>query len=497
MIKELYIDALNGINTRENLSKLRQEIKNDDNMNELFELVDENIEGMCGLLSNDDPKVRKNAALLMGELDMSDFLEALVEGYKKETQLFVKSAYLDALKSFDYNEYIPFFKARVDELMTTELTDDNKKHISEEIKALTELIVAVEGITKHSFRGWKVPKEPLECILITNKLNKDVTEAQITGEDVEIIPYKAGVRFKSNNLRFLRDVRTYADVLFVIPDFKACEFDPENTAKSLAASGLIDVLERTHTGKVPFYFRIELKSNLDAEKKGKFIRRLSSELEYLTGRKLVNLPSDYEIEIRLIESKDNKLNALLKLYTIEDERFGYFKEHVSASIKPVNAALVCELGKEYMKENARVLDPFCGVGTMLIERHRMLAADTLYGLDINSDAIMKAKINTEAAGLIAHYINRDFFTFTHEYPFDEIITDMPFSLNSKVISEIELIYKKFFHYVGNVLSENGRVFMFSRNPLLAAKYAKQNGYIVLKECVISEKDDVRFFVFGK
>ena len=114
------------------------------------------------------------------------------------------------------------------------------------------------------------------------------------------------------------------------------------------------------------------------DKKVKIVIRFSCELERLSGRKLINSASDYEIELRLIENKEHKLNMLLKLYTIEDDRFSYFKKHIAASLKPVNAALMVELAKDYMVSDAQVLDPFCGVGTMLIERQKAVKANTSY-----------------------------------------------------------------------------------------------------------------------
>ena len=149
MVRELYENAKRGIDTRQNLSALRSAIKDDALMNDLFELVEDDIESMKSFLDSDDAKVRKNAALLMGGLDMSDFTDSLVDGYKKESQLFVKSAYLEALKGYDIKEYLPFFKERVRELSEAEITPENRKHIDEEMRALTELIVSFEGVTKH------------------------------------------------------------------------------------------------------------------------------------------------------------------------------------------------------------------------------------------------------------------------------------------------------------------------------------------------------------
>lgn len=497
MVRELYENAKRGIDTRQNLSALRSAIKDDAKMNDLFELVEDDIESMKRFLDNDDAKVRKNAALLMGELDMSDFTQALVDGYKKESQLFVRSAYLEALKGYDIEEYLSFFKNRVAELSGTEITLENRKHVDGEMKALTELIVSFEGIKKHKFTGFSRLEDDVEGILITNKLNMDVTKAQLIESGVKVLPFKGGVRFATKDLSFLGEVRTYSDVLFVIPDSSSCEFEPEMAAKMLAESGLIKLLNRLHKGEKnqPFYFRVELKSALDMEKRGKFVRRFSGELERRSGRMLVNSASDYEIELRLIENKEHKLNMLLKLYTIDDERFSYFKKHIAASIKPVNAALMVELAKEYMVDDAQVLDPFCGVGTMLIERQKAVKANTSYGLDINGEAIKGARVNTEAAGQIAHYVNRDFFTFEHEYLFDEIFTDMPFVMSDKVTLEIDNIYKKFFVVASRLLTGDGRIIMYSRNPQIAVKYSKKSGYRILKRITISEKNNSELIVF--
>lgn len=505
MIRKLYEDAKAGIDTRQNLSRLRQEIKDDRKRNDLFELVEDDMDSMRRFLLSDDAKTRKNAALLMGELDMSDFAQDLMEAYQKEEQLFVRPAFLEALKNYDIGKSLLFFKEQAKALQNTQLTEENKKHISEELKQLTELIVSVEGIVRHKFTGFGPLKEPVECILLTNRLHREITEAQVVkeaerraekdggaSEEIKRIPFKGGVRFRTGELRFLRNIRTFSEILFVIPGFAASDFKPEAAARAVADSKIMNLLERLHTGgkrsegEGPFYFRVELKSGLDLEQKSRFAKRFSAELERLTDRRLVNLTSDYEIELRLIESKDGKLNALLKLYTMEDKRFDYFKSHTASSIKPVNAALLAELAKEYLKPDARVLDPFCGVGTMLIERQKTVKADTSYGIDINGEALEGAKRNTEAAGQVIHYINRDFFTFRHEYLFDEIFTDMPFAMGERGLPDIERIYQRFFAQAKEVLAQEGRIIMFSRNTDYAQKYAKRTGYRLMARYLIAE-----------
>ena len=175
---------------------------------------------------------------------------------------------------------------------------------------------------------------------------------------------------------------------------------------------------------------------MELDKRSAFAKALSSEIERKSKRELINTTSNYEFEIRLIENNVGTFNILVKLYTIKDRRFTYRMNVLPTSIKPVNAALTVELAKKYMKEEAQVLDPFCGVGTMLIERHKAVKANTTYGIDIYGQAIDMARENTERARQIIHYINRDFADFTHEYYFDEIITNMPFAIGRKTESEI-------------------------------------------------------------
>ena len=136
MIKNLLENIMNGIDVRTNLSQIRQIIKETNPKNELLDLIDDDAElinGIKNLLNSDDAKTRKNAALLMGDLEIDEFCSSLYNAYQAEDQMFVKSAYLTALKSFNYFAYLPDFKNRLAELTQIELTIENKKHVEEEI----------------------------------------------------------------------------------------------------------------------------------------------------------------------------------------------------------------------------------------------------------------------------------------------------------------------------------------------------------------------------
>ncbi|MFI3170938.1 MAG: methyltransferase [Eubacteriales bacterium] len=489
MTNHLLNNIITNCELRQSLSQLRQEIKQDSIKSELKKDIKNYIPEFIELLKHTDAKTRKNTALLMGDLGMYEFLPALFEGYKNESQRFVKSSYLIALQCFDCSIYLGELKEILNTLTMTPLNTENQKHIQEEIRALSKLLVQEEGISNHTFTGFHYP---LDCILLTNKLHKELLECEIT--DGEIIPFRAGVRVVTENLNTLLDLRTYSELLFVIPGLSTLSADPIHAAKSIVLSNLLPMLRNIHQEKTPFYFRVELKSKLALDQKSRYAKSLSSELERLSSRSLINSTSNYEVELRLIENKTGMFNILIKLFTIPDERFSYRTESIAASIRPVNAAQLVALAADYMIEDSRTLDPFCGVGTMLIERQKVVKGNTSYGIDFYAPAIEKARINTENAGQIIHYINRNFFDFTHEYPFDEIFTNMPYSTGHKSEEEIEMLYKDFFPKAREVLTRSGTIIMYSRNPELVRELSFYYKYNITKAIEIVPKENSWLFI---
>lgn len=491
-MKQLFESILQNENIRSNLSLLRQEIKNASAKQTFAGILIGHESYLISLLQNEDAKTRKNAALLMGdmgELGFLVFLEPLFHAYVAEQQLFVKSSYLTALRSFPYDKYLPDFEKRLEELASIIPDDTSKKHIEEEMSALTSLILSVTGISTHTFTGYE---ERYECILLTNRLHSSVTEEQI--EDALVKPFPAGLQVTTRHIEDLLPIRTYQELLFVVSGMKTCEGNPEAAAKKVALSYLPELLKKSHSGEPPFYFRIEMKTKMPLDKKSAFVKKMSRELERYSNRMLLNSTSNYEVEIRLIETKEGDFNMLVKLYTLPDTRFTYKTESIATGIKPVNAALLVALARPYMIEDARVLDPFCGVGTLLIERQKVVKGNTSYGIDILHEAIEKARINTESAGQIIHYINKDFFQFEHEYLFDEIFTDLPFAIGHKTEDEIYDLYEDFFSRAKSHLTKEGTLILYTRNPEYIFQFSKEKDYVILKHWEIGKKEGTYLFV---
>lgn len=496
MIKETWNQITEGQDVRQNLSKLRQDMKEGRGREAAITCISGEEERLILLLQDGDAKIRKNAALLMGDLGSQEYLVPILHAYRIEEQLFVKSSYLNAVKNFDYGQYLAFFKERLDELAEMKLTPENEKHITEEIRELSSMIISREGVLLHPFCG---QDETFDIVLLTNRNFQEITREELRRLEphAKTKVFGAGVMARVPNLNWLAEIRTYQELLFSIKGLPTCPMDAEKAAEMIVKSDLLKLLARSHEGNPSYYFRVELKCRMDHSKKSAFTRRLSSKIEKLSGRKLINTTSNYEFELRLIENKEGNCNVLIKLFTLKDERFSYRKEVIPTSLKAVNAALTVKLAERYMKEGAQVLDPFCGVGTMLIERHKAVKSNTMYGLDILEEAVEKARKNTEAAGQIIHYINRDFFDFKHEYLFDEIITNMPFKIGRKTEEEIGNLYAEFFSSVKRVLKDDGVMILYSHNAGYVRQMAPANGFVLAETFEISLKEGTYVFVLKR
>lgn len=493
MIIEVLEQILQNQNVRQNLSKLRQELRENGSKAALLYHIAGKEEKLAALLEEEDAKIRKNAALLLGDLGNQEFLKPIYHAYQTEAQMFVKSSYLTAIKNFDYREYLEDFKERLEVLSKTAMTTENQKHLTEEIRELSSLVITMEGVQIHKFQE---KEEAYDIILLTNRNYPEVTIGELKQLEPHAITtaFSAGVMANVKNLKWVDEIRTYQELLFAVRGMQTCLMDADKAAETIVKSDLLRFLANGHKGEPPYYFRVEFKSKMELDKRSAFTKKLSGQIEKLSDRKLINTTSNYEFEIRLIENKEGNCNILVKLYTLKDERFAYRKEVIPTSIKPVNAAITAALAKGYMKKDAQILDPFCGVGTMLIERHKAVGANTCYGIDLQEDAIEKARNNTKSANQIIHYINRDFFDFKHDYLFDEIITNMPFRIGRKTKEEIYELYVRFFQVSKNYLKKDGTMILYSHNKEYIEQMAPNNGFRILEMFEISMKEGTYVFV---
>lgn len=484
MFKKYLSNLTAGTEVRNTLIEIKNLLNDRDNLNILRNTEGYSTDVFVECLNYEDPKIRKNTALVLGKLEEPSMTEILFNYYEKEQTLFVKSAYLNAMYAYDVTAYIDRIKCRLEELEKAQHEDEDIKHIAEEIKALRKLLPKTEH-KRHVFNN---PTGHVRVILTCRKENREYLAGVLSEyrNVSDIKPIFCGVICTTTDIKALSLIRIYRDIIFPLNGMKPIE--KAQLPTEIACGSLMTYLDNMHLkSDSPYYFRITAK-DID-------VAMIASKVQAMSGGRLVNAPSDYEIEIRLIEGKDGRYLAMLKLHTLGDFRFAYRVNHIAASIHPVNAATVVELARDYLKKDAQILDPFCGVGTMLIERNMAVPAKHLYGTDIYGKAIEGARVNAGLAGVSINYINRDYFDFKHDYMFDEIITNMPV-FDSR--EETDKFYNIFFKKTESILKKYGIMLLYSGEKNIIKKYLRLNdNFKLLREFVINEREGNFAFIIGR
>ncbi len=494
MVKELFKKLVERDDPRGILSKLRAELKEASALTELKTLIG-NGEIIIAFLEHEDAKTRKNAALLLGDLKQQNALQVLKEAYEKETTLFVKSAYLTAISKLDNKELLDYFKEKKAKLLAQEISEEDKKHIGEELHELTAMITAIEGMPKHTFQGFE---NPHNLLLASNREQREVTLEEVA-ELSATIKRKAelhplGVQVYTKEVLPFTKLRTYRELLFPLLKEEVLSEQPKEAAKQLWESGMFAFLQECHKEAAPFYFRLEVKAQ---KPQTEYAKKLAMALEQYSAYQLINGTKEYEVEIRLLALKEGGYGAFLRLRTIPMKRFSYRKNAIAMSIHPATAAMMMRLAKPYLKEYAQVLDPCCGVGTMLIERDICVPAREMYAIDVFGEAIAGARENATLAGERIHFIHRDFLDFKHDYLFDEIITNMPVR-GKKTKEEMDAFFGAFFKKANSLLAKDGKIIMYTNEVGFVKKHLRlQGNYRLVQEFNIRKKEQFFLYIIEK
>lgn len=448
---------------RENLSQMRNLLREQKKIREIFFAKEERdaLANCCErYLLEEDPKIRKNAALLLGDLAENvdpHFASVLWKRYLDEDTLFVKSAYLKAMSRFSKESLLGLKEdilLRAAQLEETAAAEEEKKHLRQEKKEMESLREKFVPRMSDGQAECCYPKGTVRLLLLCEPGIREKLAAECAPFSQQVKAVSSGVAVVSSEIRRILKSRLYREAWMVVRMKSGSIPDREHLDKALASSELLPILQRCYPKNQKFSFRIRLMGADDLKRKADFIEKLAFALEESGDGQLKNRKDHCDAELILKERKNGRFAAFVKITGWEDRRFSYRKRVQPTSMHPAAAAAMIALAEPYLKEHAQVLDPFCGVGTLLIERARQISAGYLYGTDIFGDAIRDARENARAAGVEINFINRDYFDFTSEYLFDEIITELP-RFFGKEKEEVDLFFRKFFDRSGMLLKRDG------------------------------------------
>lgn len=501
MMQQLVNQLENKEHIKKTLIDLKAACKEEENINYLKDYFQGDYSLLLDLLHNEDPKVRRASGKILALCNVQSAMKEIFKQYKAEETLFIRKDYLTSLQMLDYTGILPELKECYWQQFHRNVEESEKVHIQEELQQLDRMITQIEGITRHQFQGFDQSVE----VLLTCK----EPYGKVLYKTIENLPKKLtrqGVMVKCTKAGELWKYRCFDEMLIYLGRIDHdCENEEESliedlevVAKKTLDLQLLEKLAAWHSQGGAFYFRIQMNAKVDADRKGKYIKRLGLALEEASNRQLRNAPSDYELEIRYQQNREGGFGIFLKLATIRDPRFLYRKNVLPVSIKPCYAACLMEMAKEYMKEGAQILDPFCGTGTMLIERRFALPAKDTYGVDIFGEAILMAKENSKEVGPFIHYIQRNFEDFTHDYKFDEIITNMPYSSNNVSRKDVDAAYQILFDKAEELLSEKGYLFIYGNEHSFVKRQLRlRNNYQLVKDFVLDERFGIHWYVILK
>lgn len=495
----LWLETLKEENPRAILSVIRDIIKKEKPRGIFKRAMGSSREKLKNFLRHPDPKVRKNVCGIIGEIGDSEYLEALYSAYNSEEQLFVKSSYILAIGNCggvsDSERLTKILESLIEEEKVSQNNSEStkdEKHTNEEKLALSRAIAKLSPRVRHEFTGLK---NPVSMILTTMNDRFQVTLADLEEKSIKGNLVTEGIHIKEKDIKKVYSCRTFYELLFPIDTCNNLELNYKAIAAAIVKADIVSFLNQCHAGEgnTPFWYRIEFKTT-DNRERSEFVKNLSRELDEVSGGNLKNSPSSYEVELRIVE-KNNLCSVFIKLYTLKDNRFSYREKDVPASINPVTAAIVMKSIAKWLKPNAKVIDPFCGSGTMLIERAKVKEYRSLTGVDIFNSAITAATTNSKLANVKVQLVSRDILEYSPMDPFDEMISNMPFESKAGVRDFSTKLYSEFVNKIPSVIRPGGMAFLYTVEKNLLKENLIGNEYLEVIDTIKIESGGLTPNVF--
>jgi 23S rRNA G2445 N2-methylase RlmL len=407
------------------------------------------VEAILPALRDADPKVRRNAAIALGELRAPAGVERIAEAIVGEPFDWVRPSMILALGQIGGQE-----SARVLAAIESGTPEDTEAltKARDRTSVATESELAPTGSFPQPRRiEMRVAPglEPTLCDELKTTLGLKSHMLQNGAIAVEI-----------EDLGSLDRVRTFSEWLIPIGERELADKSDgavRLVGHDLLEKGMSDLVTLRGGAQGRVRYRIEVRgreTNHDSRRKliGQWVRDLDKSFPNTT-----NSPSHYEAELRLQRAK-TKLTLFVKLMGGQDKRFAYRVADVPAAMHPATAAGVARMARNTGRPS-RVLDPFCGSGTMLFERSRSgRTATGLVGCDLSGNAITAARKNLSQFGPSDIEFRRgDVKTIVHEGRFDEVISNLPYGIRTGTHDQNLADYKALFDRMPEWLNSGASV----------------------------------------
>ncbi|MBS5369902.1 MAG: HEAT repeat domain-containing protein [Coprobacillus cateniformis] len=198
------MDCVSNIKNNEQIRESLIELKSLAGNDSLIKNDQELKEKLIDLLKNDDPKIRKNSAILLGYYQ--DTVGVLLDAYRQEKTDYVKDAYLKGISMQDCHRHIQELKLIQSQLIHFDSVPT--KHIQAQLKILNPLILKNQT---HKKKIIKLKHDPVDVILTTLPYYQFVLFDSVL--HLKYKPVTQGVLVRSDSLYDLQNIRAYKDMI--------------------------------------------------------------------------------------------------------------------------------------------------------------------------------------------------------------------------------------------------------------------------------------------
>ena len=422
----------------------------------------------AALLADADAKTRKNTAILLGTLGEATHVPLLIAALEKETQQFVRPSMILALGAIGGTQARQCITA-------LPLPQGEDRNVIAERDAIEKARSRLAPQKSRIFTGLDRPYR-WTLVPVNGLLGALLDEAR--DAHMRVIPQTANVlEVETDAYMSLFRLRGFYEIL--LPLTTGVAVSPQTFAQALQKTQAHAVLSRMHEGDGPFALRLEMRGA--SVNRGDFARAF---FKAVPAAQFFNAPSSYDVELRAFV-RNGQATLSLKLHTVADPRFAYRLDTVPASMHPAAAAAILYAHRDCLKPSHRVLDPFCGAGTLLIERGKRMGAQSLTGVDISAGAWRIARANAHQAGLHAKVFNRDCRGFHSDVGFDEILCNMPFGHRVGSHESNEALYDAVLAQWPSLLRPGGFVLAITNEKALFRQQALRHGWRIERQTPFS------------
>ena len=462
MTAQTYIQQLNGEAAGEALSALCALSRTKAGRMEINSLLGDR-HSLHEAAANLTPKVRKNAYRLMGALEDPRDLPVLRAALGREETLFAIPSLLLALGRLGDEAALRAYEPPVSSSPETDGL------VAQIVLARTKALQQFESYGDAPITRLSEPKKVL-CYAPEGFLNLLLEELTELGLRPKAEHGAAAVT--TDRIDLVHRANCMAEALLPVA------FDVSLDAGEIAR----------RVGELPgARYRIELRGY--TRDRRKLIGALA---QALPGQ---NNPSAYDTELR-VDCHMDRADLYLKLWNVLDERYPWRQRTVSASLHPATASCLARYAQKFeRRERPRVLDPFCGCGSLLFAREALGPCRVLVGVDKSGAAVESARVNAQAGKSKAAFVTKDALRFDGREGFDLILSNLPFGNRVGNHEDNTRLYDRFVRRLPGLLSSGGVAVLYTMEyKLLKACLDRARG-LALREQMRTEAGGLLPWIF--